>query len=107
EPFQEMYDDISRWHIEIAEDAELAETTEDRQSHKGEIERALQQFQPVPFESEQKSEVNKRLEWTYDYPQSTIHMSKQTVSEIKRQRESLTNTDGSDTQYIRKFRTSL
>lgn len=107
EPSHDMVHDKSSWRISIVKATELEETEEPQQNNKIEIEQALQQFQPVPFESEQKHEVNERLTWIYDHPQSAIHMSKQTVSEIKRQRESLTNTDGSDTQYIRKFRSSL
>lgn len=103
----DLYNDTSRWEIGIVKATALEESEASEQSQKADIEQALQQFQPVPFESEMKQEVKARLTWTYGYPQAAVHMSKQTVSEIKRQRESLTNTEGTDNQYIRKFRSPI
>lgn len=83
-------------HLKVSEPA----TKEQREG----IETVLRSFRTVPLRSDQKAEVENRLSWAYSYEDSTVKMSKQTVTEIKRQRESLTNGEGSDTQYIRQFR---
>lgn len=100
--------DPSRWRTSLIRAADLIEAVdEQREAEREEIEEALKAFRPVPFSSEEKERVNERLSWTYGHPQSAVHMSKQTVSEIKRQRESMTNTEGTDTQYIRRFRSPI
>ncbi|HEX7063589.1 MAG TPA: helicase-exonuclease AddAB subunit AddA [Bacillales bacterium] len=106
-PANEVSHDVSTWQMSVVRADELDETEMESQEGREDIEKALKEFRPVPIESDEKEQVHARLSWTYGRPESTTHMSKQTVSEIKRQRESLTNTEGSDTSYIRKFRSPI
>ncbi|HET7580305.1 MAG TPA: helicase-exonuclease AddAB subunit AddA [Bacillales bacterium] len=107
QPSHDVAKDPSNWTMSMVSADDLEESVGEAQENRKEIEGALKAFRPVPFESNQREKVNERLSWTYGNPKATLHMSKQTVSEIKRQRESLTNTDGSDIQYIRKFRSPI
>lgn len=107
DPSHDVARDASKWQISVVKAVELEEADEQQKEDRQEIEHALKNFDPVPIDREEKELVNECLSWTYGYPQSSVHMSKQTVSEIKRQRESLTNTDGSDTRYIRQFRSPI
>jgi ATP-dependent helicase/nuclease subunit A len=103
DPTHDVARDASEWRISVIKAVELEEIDGQKKEDRQDIEQALKSFRPVPVDNEEKERVDERLSWTYGYPQSSAHMSKQTVSEIKRQRESLTNTDGSDTRYIRQF----
>lgn len=107
EPNEVISRDDSRWRIELVDPGQLAEASGRDEEDRRNIEEALREFRHVPYESEKKTEVAERLAWTYPNQQTTIRMSKQTVSEIKRQRESLTNAEGSDTYLIRKFRSPV
>ncbi|HEU5139568.1 MAG TPA: helicase-exonuclease AddAB subunit AddA [Bacillales bacterium] len=106
-PANKMANDVSTWGMSVIRADELDETEMEPQEGREDIENALKEFRPVPIESDEKEKVHERLAWTYGRLEATTHMSKQTVSEIKRQRESLTNTEGTDTSYIRKFRSPI
>lgn len=97
----------SKWKIDFISADSLKEAKPSNQEKREELEESIKLFRPVPIKSDQKQEVDSRLAWRYSHQISTEKMSKQTVSEIKRQRESFTNGEGSDTQYIRKFRRQI
>ena len=52
-----------------------------------------------------KEEILERLSWYYSFSSASTHRSKQSVSEIKRQRE--TADEASGTEMIRKFKKPL
>ena len=58
-----------------------------------------------PKESSNKNEIFERLSWNYPFSSASSHRSKQSVSEIKRQRE--VADEGSGTEMIRKFKKPL
>ena len=58
-----------------------------------------------PNESSNKNEIFERLSWNYPFSSASSHRSKQSVSEIKRQREIA--DEGSGTEMIRKFKKPL
>jgi ATP-dependent helicase/nuclease subunit A len=104
-PAGEIFEDMSKWHVTLVESAELGARDEEEQTSQEEMKQAVKQLQSVPFESDYKEQVAAQLSWRYGYDGAAAHMSKQTVSEIKRQRESL--GEGGDTQYIRRFRSKI
>ncbi|WP_462408935.1 helicase-exonuclease AddAB subunit AddA [Neobacillus sp. Marseille-QA0830] len=62
----------------------------------------VQKGQPVPVTSIYADEVISRLSWQYPFLSSSTHRSKQSVSELKRQREVMDEQSGTD--IIQRFR---
>lgn len=55
----------------------------------------------VPIESLYRDEINARLSWKYAFRDASSHRSKQSVSELKREREMLDEQSG--TELVRRF----
>ncbi|OAS83930.1 helicase-exonuclease AddAB subunit AddA [Metabacillus litoralis] len=90
----------SKWTIESVKSEELQETFEAEQKFNQDILAAISEGETVAIESEQKQQVNDQLTWVYPYKSATRNRSKQSVSELKRQRE--IQDEYSDQQLIRK-----
>jgi ATP-dependent helicase/nuclease subunit A len=65
----------------------------------------VMEMKEVPVQSPFADEINQRLSWKYLYPDASSHRSKQSVSEIKRQRE--ISDEYSGTELVRKFKKSV
>jgi ATP-dependent helicase/nuclease subunit A len=65
----------------------------------------VQKTEPVPVESIYKDEINARLTWEYAYPDAAKNRSKQSVSELKRDREISDEQSGTD--LVRRFKKSI
>ncbi|EPZ39453.1 ATP-dependent exonuclease V subunit beta [Anoxybacillus ayderensis] len=78
--------DPSLWDIHIVPAHTLEQEDEQANEHRDIVE-AIQQLQPVPMKSEYEQEVKRRLYWTYTYADATVLRAKQSVSELKRQRD--------------------
>jgi ATP-dependent helicase/nuclease subunit A len=86
----------SCWKISImsAEDIRKQEVTlEMEEDHYLEL---VQKGNDVPVTSAYSEEISLRLAWEYLYPNAASHRSKQTVSEMKRQREIADEQSGTD-----------
>lgn len=81
----EIYSDASKWAVQIIEQEDFQKTAEEIPDEESSMEWYLKKQMPVPAESEKRELVNKRLEWQYGYLDSSVHRSKQTVSEVKRE----------------------
>ena len=90
----------SKWTIEAVKSEELQETFKAEQEFNHDILAAISEGETVAIESEQKQQVNDQLTWVYPYKSATRNRSKQSVSELKRQRE--IQDEYSDQQLIRK-----
>ncbi|MDP4085057.1 MAG: helicase-exonuclease AddAB subunit AddA [Bacillota bacterium] len=101
---KEIFEHSSEWEmIKInAEDIQKQEINEEHTSHS--FLEAIQKSGIVPIQSSLKEEVTSRLTWRYLYSDASIHRSKQSVSEIKRQREMADEYSGLD--LVRKFKTA-
>ncbi|AST08014.1 helicase-exonuclease AddAB subunit AddA [Anoxybacillus flavithermus] len=78
--------DPSLWDIYIVPAHALEQEDEQANEHRDIVE-AMQQLQPVAIKSEYEEEVNRRLFWTYTHAPATVLRAKQSVSELKRQRD--------------------
>ncbi|WML43321.1 helicase-exonuclease AddAB subunit AddA [Neobacillus sp. PS3-40] len=65
----------------------------------------VQKTEDVPIQSIFAEEINSRLSWKYDFPDASNHRSKQSVSEIKRQRE--ISDDYSGTDLVKSFKNPI
>lgn len=65
----------------------------------------VEKKEKVPVKSPFEAEINSRLTWEYTFNHATMHRSKQSVSEMKRQREM--SDEQSGTELISKFKKSI
>lgn len=90
----------SRWTIENVKGEELKETFKAEQEFNHELLTSIQEGEAISIESELKHVVYDQLSWSYPYKQATRSRSKQSVTELKRQRE--VQDEYSDQQMIKK-----
>lgn len=85
--FPDAYSDPSKWRVEIVHANELTiEETKKEYADSEKLER-LQAGKPIIVDSEEKERVDAQLSWTYERQRLTEMKAKQTVTELKRQRE--------------------
>lgn len=85
---QEIRKDHSRWEITIVHARDLTNLDADESIEKEQLKEHIEAWEPVPVESETLREyVNERLNYNYPDKEATMTRAKQTVTEIKRQRE--------------------
>ncbi|WP_347550842.1 helicase-exonuclease AddAB subunit AddA [Pseudalkalibacillus hwajinpoensis] len=106
-PFHdEVYNHDSRWSLTVHPASTFAEVeAEDVQKHR-EYEALLQKREMIPEVSPHKEEVEKRLNWKYEHLAASETRSKQSVTEVKRQRE-VFQDERSDNQLVKGFSQSL
>lgn len=85
--FLDVYSDPSTWRVEVIHANELTlEETEKEYADSEKLER-LRAGKPIHVESGEKERVAAQLSWTYERQRLTELKAKQTVTELKRQRE--------------------
>ncbi|MCA0969638.1 helicase-exonuclease AddAB subunit AddA [Halobacillus litoralis] len=82
----EIYKDESEWHVSIAHGSEFAILDEQIEQRDANLQKAVHQWELVEVENAEE-EVVSRLDFTYPYEKAATTRAKQTVTEIKRQRE--------------------
>ncbi|UOQ43481.1 helicase-exonuclease AddAB subunit AddA [Halobacillus salinarum] len=83
---EEVITDASEWKIRIAHGQEYAALTEMEKVRDEELKEAVNHWEKVTTQ-ENHSEIIQRLNYQYPYRQAAFSRAKQTVTEIKRQRE--------------------
>ncbi|WP_299091838.1 helicase-exonuclease AddAB subunit AddA [uncultured Metabacillus sp.] len=97
---EEIAQHPSKWTIDIVKSEELLETFIAEEELNHERLSAISNGEPVAFESEQVEQVNEQLTWVYPFKTAASSRSKQSVSELKRQRE--VQDEYSDQQLIKR-----
>lgn len=82
----DIYKDESEWQVSIAHGSEFALLDEMKEHRDAKLQEAIQQWKPAEVEFVE-SDALERLNFTYPYQQAARTRAKQTVTEIKRQRE--------------------
>ncbi|WP_461200691.1 helicase-exonuclease AddAB subunit AddA [Anoxybacillus sp. TBDG-1] len=85
-PSKTVLHDASLWEMHVVSAHSLEQEDEQVNEHRDIVE-AIQQLQSVPMKSEYEQEIKRRLFWTYTYADATVLRAKQSVSELKRQRD--------------------
>lgn len=100
----DIFSDGSHWQVTMlhAEDIRGAETAEAAGDSLLEY---VQDMLPVPKTSEKEAEILERLNWEYHYRDAATHRAKQTVSDMKRNRELADEESGTD--LVRKTRKAI
>ncbi|KGX87797.1 helicase-exonuclease AddAB subunit AddA [Pontibacillus litoralis] len=82
-----IFEDESNWRITTTKATDyLRMDGIDAQDHEV-LEQAIKQWQPLHLNQDEKEEVNRRLSYQYLYQKAIHHRAKQSVTELKRQRE--------------------
>ncbi|MGN7176363.1 helicase-exonuclease AddAB subunit AddA [Paenibacillus sp. FSL R5-0490] len=92
----------SCWNITIIKSEEAAVLPEEANEGETDLLKLVYEGKTVPAESAYKDKVEEQLSWKYSFKQAAQARSKQSVSEVKRQREIFSEEDSS-TELIRKI----
>jgi ATP-dependent helicase/nuclease subunit A len=95
----------SKWFVQVVPAAEISGQEETTEQANEQMNERLQRLERVSIQSEFYDEVKRRMNWMYPHALSTISRAKQTVSELKRQRETF-GVHG-DITLLRPFRTEM
>ncbi len=103
---EDVFQHPSKWSLTLHQASDFSQIeSEDVKKH-DEYEKLLQRKEPIPEESVFKKIVNDRLNWTYPHQAAAETRSKQSVTEVKRQRE-IFQDERSDDRLVRGFSQSL
>lgn len=92
----------SSWHIQIVPSEELQVADDEEAKEQDRLLESVRNFKTVNVESEHKGKILHQLNWRYPFMDASVHRSKQSVSELKRQ--ALLRDDMSSTELLRKFK---
>ncbi|KSU84786.1 DNA helicase/exodeoxyribonuclease V, subunit A [Fictibacillus enclensis] len=81
----EVYTDPAKWKVKTFDAAHYEEESEGRKALQEEILSTIREYDPVAITSKEQEEVDRRLNWKYEHQASTAILSKQSVTELKRQ----------------------
>ncbi|RBW69218.1 helicase-exonuclease AddAB subunit AddA [Bacillus taeanensis] len=104
-PAAEVYQDRSEWKISVIDAANFLTLSEHETDLMEETIEKIKNGKMVAVTSEEKETVYRSLQWKYEYEETSKIKSKQSVTEIKRQRESA--DEYSDTLLIRPFKKQI
>jgi ATP-dependent helicase/nuclease subunit A len=105
EPSEDISCHPSRWSIKRLTKADLINQEIVQEAEEDNHLNRVKEMKSVPVQSPFAEEVSQRLSWKYLFPDASSHRSKQSVSEIKRQREMVDEYSG--TELVRKFKKSI
>lgn len=94
---REIYDHPSSWFISLIDPQSLQEVNTESDRVNQAVQEALKNAQAVPIISEHQSYVSSALSWKYMNSSAQEHMAKQSVTELKRQKEWLSENDSIQT----------
>ncbi|WP_226576828.1 helicase-exonuclease AddAB subunit AddA [Halobacillus litoralis] len=84
---EEIHYDNSQWRVNIAHGSEFSVLDEVIEKRDEQLQRAIEEWKPVEVESGTDTSYVSRLDFVYPHKQAAYTRAKQTVTEIKRQRE--------------------
>jgi ATP-dependent helicase/nuclease subunit A len=102
---EEIKNDPAKWMVEVISSENLQEVIVDEKKNNEELLEALKNGSLVSVESPYKEKLISQLEWIYPNRLAASHRSKQSVTEIKRQRDSI--DESSSTDFIRKMKPQI
>jgi ATP-dependent helicase/nuclease subunit A len=101
----EVYQHPSKWKMSIVDAGQLLTITEHEPNLMEDTINKIKNWQVVSVDSEETETVNRYLYWKYEYEETSKIKSKQSVTEIKRQRDFLDNY--SETSFVKPFNKHL
>ncbi|WP_067729759.1 helicase-exonuclease AddAB subunit AddA [Oceanobacillus damuensis] len=102
----EIKADPSRWEVSVIHASELTNLEETTQEMDLNLKEKIMDWQPVNVkDNELQAFVDRRLSYNYPHEQAAKYRAKQTVTELKRQRE--IKDDYSDDQLVQSFKAPI
>jgi ATP-dependent helicase/nuclease subunit A len=101
----ELLEHPSCWSIAIQKAAEAAKVEEAEENTDNTWLEQVEKGEVIAIESPYKEVIGTRLSWKYPFSAAASHRSKQSVSEIKRQKEASDEASGTD--ILRRFKKPL
>ncbi|MDQ0217575.1 helicase-exonuclease AddAB subunit AddA [Peribacillus cavernae] len=92
----------SNWYLEVVPNDQLQVLDDEEAVEQEKSLDAVREFRNVDIESEYKGKILDQLSWNYPFSDASVHRSKQSVSELKRQAE--LRDEESSTELLRKFK---
>ncbi len=93
---EEITSHPSLWKISIISAEEIRKKEIEVGMEEDQFLEMVQKGEHVPTKSPFAEEIKSRLDWEYSFPSAAAHRSKQSVSEMKRQREMADEQSGTD-----------
>ncbi|MEY2191648.1 helicase-exonuclease AddAB subunit AddA [Neobacillus sp. BF23-41] len=93
---EEITSHPSSWKISLISAEEIKKTELEIGMNEDQFLEMVQKGEHVPTTSPFDEEIKSRLDWEYSFPSAAAHRSKQSVSEMKRQREMADEQSGTD-----------
>ncbi|WP_324611621.1 helicase-exonuclease AddAB subunit AddA [Bacillus massiliglaciei] len=92
----------SSWSVSVVPTEELAVDNQQEQMEEEQLLERVKQSERVDISSDFSHQIEEQLHWEYSHLDASVHRSKQSVSELKRQNE--VRDDRSSTELLRKFK---
>ncbi|QDP39754.1 helicase-exonuclease AddAB subunit AddA [Radiobacillus deserti] len=103
---EDIRQDQSSWNVEIVHGSELANLKEEDAEKDFDLQEVITEWKPVPnLDAEVDEEVNRILSFEYEHKLAAVHRAKQSVTELKRQRQ--LQDEFSDHQLIEAYKTPI
>lgn len=96
-----IWNDESSWRCQIIHASDLTDMEETLKNRHEELHKAITEWRPFQENGDYYDEVDRRLSFTYVHKHAAFHRAKQTVTELKRQRE--LRDEFSEEQLVRPF----
>ncbi|UFU00523.1 helicase-exonuclease AddAB subunit AddA [Radiobacillus kanasensis] len=85
---EEIRNDPSSWKVEIMHGSELANLVEEDDGKDFDLQEVITEWKPIPnLDKETDQEVDRILSYKYPHEKAALHRAKQSVTELKRQRQ--------------------
>ncbi|MEH7224910.1 helicase-exonuclease AddAB subunit AddA [Bacillus sp. JJ1566] len=94
----------AKWEIRTIPAVELQKIEVGEETKHEQMEAAIKEGKPIPVSSDVSERIEHQLTWEYPFKSAANKRSKQSVSEIKRQRESM--DEHSDVAFLPRFRSA-
>ncbi|MBB6454732.1 ATP-dependent helicase/nuclease subunit A [Salirhabdus euzebyi] len=82
-----IWSDASQWKINVHHSSEFANPDTVTKDRKQDLEEAVMEWKPLHEKGDHYEEVERRLTYKYTFDQSATYRAKQSVTELKRQRQ--------------------
>ncbi|TLS37877.1 helicase-exonuclease AddAB subunit AddA [Pseudalkalibacillus caeni] len=99
---EDIYQHPSTWKFEQFEAGEFSQIEGEAEKQEEAILSLIRNQEPVHVSGEWEEQINRQLKWQYPHSSAVSRMSKQTVTEIKRQKE-IFDDERSDKEFIKQF----
>ncbi|WP_042349609.1 helicase-exonuclease AddAB subunit AddA [Bacillus massiliigorillae] len=89
----ELSQHSSVWNMKVIDASVLQQEENDEEQVENTVMDQIKAFKPIEIKSQYTTQVAEQLNWRYNYQSAVTHFSKQSVTELKRQKEIMEQED--------------